>query len=76
MAEQALTNIEDLIKGAVKAAVDEAIAEEEERAVQRVRERIRAQKATITMGILNHFDVYRDAHRIIITVRDTVEGVD
>lgn len=67
------TNMEAIISRAITIAVDEAIAEEEERAVQRVRDKIRAQKSTIAMAVLRHFDVSRCENRIVITVLDNVE---
>ncbi|HKR17712.1 hypothetical protein [Rhizorhapis sp.] len=66
------TSMETVIHRAIQAAIEEEISAEEERAIQRVREKIRAQKATIAMALMKHFDVARGIDHIVITVRDTV----
>ncbi len=58
---------------AIRSEIDRVIAEEEERAVAAVREKIRAQKATIVMAMMRHFDIERGGDRLIITVKDTVK---
>ncbi|QNQ09282.1 hypothetical protein [Sphingomonas alpina] len=59
----------DALRAAVRVEAEKIVADEANEAAKRIHDRMRLLAPHFAMSIMNHYDVARDAERVIITVR-------